>query len=278
MNRQIYPTIKDFKNMGLSDYQITRLIELENNKHYFRQQFKNTTHYSEPNSIFFLDIKDTLYHSSGHGNSGVLGRAGDSLQIFMRDVLALGSLLEKSTGQNLTMNLYSLCEDNSMKIEYNFPTDVQNAKYKMDIPFKQINDTFTNRVINQSNVGPYKTVFVSADSVETQKKIILFLLLVYKIYLNGSFRVYRGESASCIDSQEILKLEKLFEICNCDYDKFIANLPQEHSNVFDHYTKIKIEKIMNDIIFLSTKDSNLTKVELMKTFLADYNIKKWFVL
>jgi len=273
MKRQFYPTIKDFKNMGLTDYQINTLIELENDKHSFHQQFRRISDYSAPNSIFFLDIKDTLYHSSGHGGNGILGRAGDSQPIFMRDILALGSLLEKSTGQGYTMNFYKLCEDESAKIEYDFPIDFETTQYKLDLPSSSGKHPLTWEPLNESKVGPYRTVFISTDSIEQQKNIILFLLLVYKIYLNCASVVYFHQRPAYIDSQEVLKLEELFEKNNCDYDKFILELPQEYSTAFTYYTKKEIEEIMNNITFLSTKGTDLNKADLMKKFLDNYNIK-----
>lgn len=273
MRKEFYPNIKDFKNMGLSDYQIKTLIELENIKHYFRHQYKHITHYSAPNSIFFLDIKDTLYHSSGHGGNGILGRSPDSLQIFTRDILALGSLLEQTNGQPFTMDSYCLSENNCSKIEYDFPIGNQTIQYKMDMPFRKIRENFTGRYINLSNTGPYKIVFISTDSIEEQKNIILFLFLIYKIYFCSTISAYYHKEVNWIDSQEILKLEKLFEKCNCDFETFISNLCPEYSNIFDEHTKNKIKTIINNITFLSTKDSNLTKDELMKNFLVRYNIE-----
>lgn len=273
MQRELYPNIKDFKKIGLTDYQIKQLIELEDIKHYFRFQSKHITHYSTPNSIFFLDIKDTLYHSHGHDVSGVLGKSNDSLQIFIRDVLALGILLNQTIGQSFTMSSYCLNEDNSSKIIYDFPTNIETAKYKMDIPVKQMKEIFTGKVINLSNSGPYKIVFISSDSIDVQKNIILFLLLIYKIHFACASAVYFNKEISWIDSQEIVNLEKLFEKSHCDYNTFIKNLPLKYANIFDEYSRKEIENILNNITFLSTKNSNLNKGELMKKFLDEYNIK-----
>ena len=273
MSKEFYPTIKDYKSMGLTDYQIDELIKLENEKHYFKHHFKHATHYSAPNSIFFLDIKDTLYHSSGHGGSGVLGRSGDSLQISMQDILSLGSLLKKTQGQNFTIDLYSLCEDDSTNITYDFPKNKENIQYKIDIPTMQGKDPFTWEPINQSHEGPYKIVFISTDSVETQRNIALFLLLIYKIYINGANGIYYHKDASWIDSNEVLNLEKVFEESNYDLETFIENLPPEYSELFNDHEKDKIRNIMNNITFLSTKNTTSTKAELMKSFLDRYNIE-----
>ncbi len=270
MRREFYPTIKDFKNMGLTDYQIKELIQHENIKHGFRDQWMTVRHYSEPNSIFFLDIKNTLYHSKGHGGSGVLGRAGDSLQIFMRDVLALGAILDKTTGQYLTMHDYILCEDKSAKIEYEFPTDSRRATYDMDIPSSKIKDSFTGRTKYYIDNSPYKVVFISSDPVEAQKRIILFFLMVYRIYFR-SIKDYI-DKAEWLDSSEILRLEKIFESSGYNYDEFVRRVP-EYSNAFDIETKKEIERILENITFLSTNGLNSSKADLMRTFLIQYNIK-----
>lgn len=272
MSKEFYPTIKDYKKMLLTDYQIRELIDLENNKHSFREQFCTVRHFSEPNSIFFLDIKNTLYHSGGHGSSGVLGRAGDSLQLFIRDILALGSLLSRTTGQRLTIHHYSLCEDHSAKIEYEFPSNILEAKYKLDIPTSNLSEPFTREKIYQTNSGPYKVVFISSDTVETQKNIILFFLIIYKMYFNfKKINVYMGK-AKWLDSSEILRLEKIFERCGCNFDNFIIEVP-EYASAFNSQSKKEIEKILNNITFLSTQKTGMSKVELMNKFLLEYNIR-----
>lgn len=270
MQREFYPIIKDFKNMGLTDYQIEQLIAYENEKHCFHDQWMTVRHFSEPHSIFFLDIKNTLYHSKGHGGSGALGRAGDSLQIFMRDVLALGSILDKTLGQYLTMHNYILCENESVKIDYDFPKDSREATYAFDIPRSKIKDSFTGKMKYYVDNSPYKVVFISSDSVETQKRIVLFFLMIYRIYFR-SIKEYI-DKAQWLDSSEILRLEKIFESSGYNYDEFVRRVP-EYSNAFDIEIKMKIEKILENITFLSTRGLNSSKAELMKSFLIQYNIK-----
>lgn len=272
MTKEFYPTIKDFKKMGLTDYQIQVLIEYENYKHGFREQFSTVRHSSEPNSVFFLDIKNTLYHCGGHGNSGVLGRAGDTDQIFMRDILALGSLLEKNRGQYLTIHNYPLCEDNSSRIEYEFPSNKEGAEYKLDIPTLGMNHPFLNQKRYYINSGPYKVVFISSDTIETQKNIILFFLLIYRIYFKD-IKVYTPvNKAQWLDSTEVLRLEKIFESCGCNYDEFITRVP-EYKRAFDDEAKEEVEKILAGITFLSTQETGMTKVNLMRNFIFEYNIK-----
>lgn len=270
LRREFYPTIKDYKNMGLTDKQIDTLIKSENSKHGFRQVIPTYIyHHSEPHSIFFLDIKNTLYHSGGHGNNGILGRANDSNPLYIRDIIALGNLLHKSTGQSFTMDTYGLSEDNSAYIYYNFPEYKETARYKLDIPTSKFKPILPiNGIRYSSNTGPYKTIFISTDLVETQKKIILFFLLIYQIYIGNNI-VYIGH-------EEILRLLELFEKCNCDYDTFVAKLPTKYSSTFTFmYDSVKkdIETIMNNTTFLSTRGTNLTKAQLMQNFLDRYNIE-----
>lgn len=259
--------IKELLDMNLTDEQIKYLIKVEDEKHFFKNQIRHNSHYGAPNSLFFLDIKDTLYHSKGHGGDGVLGRAGDSLPINMQDILALGALLDRTNGQAFRMDLYNISEDSNVKIEYDFPENIKDCKYKLDLPKKQIPDFFTGQTISLSDKGPYKVVFVSTDDVKTQKNIILFLLIIYKMYTSGAIKFW-------IDSNNILQLEKIFYQSNCDYDTFIDNLPLEYSRTLDkEYSKNDIENIINNITFLSTKESKLTKRELMKNFLDSYNME-----
>ena len=178
-----YPTIKQLKEMKLSDYQIKILANYANCKHgFFNYLNKIYDDYSIPNSIFFLDIKDTLYHSKGHGSNGVLGRAGDSLPIDIKDIRSLGLLLDHSVGQPFTMDLYELSENHSAKIEYDFPEDTKDEFYKMDIPTKSIGDNgyaisgFPMPNIDYSSTGPFKLVFISTYDIDTQKKIITFYI------------------------------------------------------------------------------------------------------
>lgn len=278
MQKLFYPTIKDYKKMGLTDTQIDTLISYSNDKYGFFDQQITMYHHSEPNSIFFLDIKDTLYHSRGHGGDSVLGRAGDSLQISMNDILSLGALLDKNKGQVLTIHDYTFSDDDSIKISYTIPKDENEAKYKIGIPKKLQNQNFGGMCFENEKYGvssgPYKTVFISSDPVDKQKNIILFLLIIYKIYLQGSVRVYTHHlPAAWIDSETVLRLEKLFTQCECDYDTFVKNLPTEFKDTLDSYTKKDLEETMSKITFLSTSNTNKTKVQLMQEFLDKYNLE-----
>ena len=256
--------------MGLTEEQIDTLIYYENIKHGFRQVTRNDGyHQSEPHSIFFLDIKNTLYHSGGHGNKGLLGRAGDSQPLYIRDIISLGCLLEKSTGQSFNMDTYRLTTNDSECIFYNFPENLDDTKYKLDIPAGKFKPMFSQNTIRYfSNIGPYKTVFISTDYVDTQKNIILFFLLIYKMYF--------GPHITYIGNLEIIKLSELFEKSDYDYDKFISKLPDEYAKSFTllyEKTKKEIDAIMSNITFISTKGTNETKAELMQKFLNMYNIE-----
>ena len=87
------------------------------------------------------------------------------------------------------------------------------------------------------------------------------------MYISGAIKFW-------IDSNNVLKLEKIFQLSNCDYDTFIDNLPSEYSLTLDkENSKENINNIINNITFLSTKENNLTKRQLMKQFLDSYNIE-----
>ena len=258
--RDFYPTIEDLKKMNLTEYQISQLIKWENSKHSFRNQYQRLIDFSKPNSIFFLDIKGTLYHSGGHNNNGVLGRSQDSLPIHIIDILSLGRLLYNTTGQALNMN-YSLDENENATIEYNFPKSIEKAKYKFDIPTEKYCFGGLGLSYDYIDNGPFKIVFISNDSVETQKNIVLFLLTI-----NMMWNIK-------VDSQVVLELEQIFEQSNCDLDIFISKVPQKYRYSFDEGTRKNIKNIMSRITFLSTKDLSDSKESLMKKFLEEYNIK-----
>lgn len=271
--RDFYPTIKDFKEMNLNDYQINELIRWENLKHGFRNQYGSLSDFSKPHSIFFLDIKDTLYHSKGHGGNGILGRSNDSLQLSMMDILSLVRLLKSTFGQSLTMDSYNLDQTNNSKIKYIFPQDINTAKYKMDIPTKTSVSYGLGIKHNCTNSGPFKAVFISTDDIQTQKNIILFLLLIEEMWQMECMNIYFHKKTEYIDSQVVMKLEELFEASNCDLNVFVSNLPEKYKSSFSPDKINKIQDIMNRITFLSTVDSNLSKVDLMQNYLDKYNIE-----
>ena len=274
MKKSLYPTIKQLKDMGLSDYQISKLIESGNIKHgFFNYYNRRYSDYSMPNSIFFLDIKDTLYHSKGHGGQGVLGRSADSLLINLKDIEALGLLLDQSVGQPFTMSSYRLTEDNSAKIKYNFPSEIESAQYKNDMPTYELQGGHSGIPIQKTkynSFGPFKIVMVSSDDIQTQKNIITFLYFIYKL---GPY----------IQHDDVIKLEKLFEQSNCDIETFNTNLPSQYKNIemfrmprtdstfTDNFKKFS--KIIDNVDFLTTKGTDKTKGQLMGDYLKRYNIK-----
>ena len=226
-----------------------------------------------PNSIFFLDIKDTLYHSKGHGGQGVLGRSADSLLINLKDIEALGLLLDQSVGQPFTMSSYRLTEDNSAKIKYNFPSEIESAQYKNDMPTYELQGGHSGIPIQKTkynSFGPFKIVMVSSDDIQTQKNIITFLYFIYKL---GPY----------IQHDDVIKLEKLFEQSNCDIETFNTNLPSQYKNIemfrmprtdstfTDNFKKFS--KIIDNVDFLTIKGTDKTKGQLMGDYLKRYNIK-----
>ncbi|MBQ9833818.1 MAG: hypothetical protein IJO33_01340 [Bacilli bacterium] len=262
--RSFGPTIIDFKNLGLTDSQIDNLVTYENSRHGFQNSLKSDSYsFSEPQCLFFLDIKDTLYHCKGHGGSGVLGRPGDAAPIYMRDIMALGRLLSNCQGGQLNMDNYSLGD--GAYIRYNFPEDKENAKYKLDLPTSSFRPAFSNvEVRYNTNKGPYKTIFVSSDPIEVQRNIILFFLIIYEIMYNNKF----------LSNNEIIELSELFEKCSCDYDSFVENIPDKYKVAFKFcYDDVKnnIFKKLNNASFLTTNNSSLNKAQLMESFLDNYN-------
>lgn len=274
MRNNLYPTIKQLKEMGLTDYQISQLIENGNIKHgFFNYYNRRYSDYSMPNSIFFLDIKDTLYHSKGHGNLGVLGRSADSLLVNLKDIEALGLLLDQSVGQPFTMSSYRLTEDNASKIKYNFPQDIANAQYKNDIPSYELqggNSGIPIPKTKYNSSGPFKIVMVSSDDIQTQKNIITFLYFVYKL---GPY----------IQHDDVVRLEKLFEESKCNIETFSQNLPSQYKQIqmfrmprmdstfTDNLQKFR--KIIDNVDFLTTKGTDKSKGQLMSDYLRRYNIK-----
>lgn len=269
MRREFVPTIKELMDMKLTEKQISNLLEYENNKHGFHTYLKaGASIYRPPHSIFFLDIKDTLYHARGHGNLGILGRAGDSLPISMYDVATLVNLLqEQLKASYATLDHYKFSDDNGkVNLVYKFPNDEENAKYLLDLPSKKPCFSPMNffRTFNNDQ-GPYKIVFVSSDPVDIQKKIICFLCIMAELN-----QIYLG----FIGNKEVNELAILFEKCNFDIEKFIKEAGIKCQKDFSlGFNKHEIEKIMEATTFLSTNGTKKTKVQLMKEFLEEYNKK-----
>lgn len=267
MLRQVYPTIKYFKNMGLTEFQIEELIRNENRKHNFRNLRSSSYDIEPPRSIFFIDIKDTLYHSSGSEIHGVLGRNTFSSIIYLNDLFALGSLLDKTLNTVLTVhNVYSLNEKNMPRLMFDLPKNLEDARYKLDIP-QVVRESLTGNTRYESRNGQFKVVFVSSEGIEREKNIITFLLLIYKI--NMAPNVF---AAGGTGMKEIIKLEELFGKCDCDIDKFISSLPEEYKKSAGNI-KEYVEKILSKLTFLSTEGTTLTKRDLIERHLSHYNLK-----
>lgn len=269
--KEQYPTLRDYQKMGLTDYQISRLIEYENHKHGFKNSVIYSYHFNEPHSIFFLDIKGTLYHSGPHGSDGneLLGRAMDSYPIFIRDILALGSLLNRVSGERFTMDGYELSQNH--KIAYRYPENRNSALYKLDLPTRVEDLKYYSGMpikYDCSEIGPYTVVFISDDSIDTQRNIILFFLTIYSIFLHNGDELYiHHKKIEFINHQSIIKLEELFDKCHCNFDTFIEMLPYY---IPDFEIK-RIKSIVKNITFLSTIEMKMSKNQLMTGFLEQYN-------
>lgn len=266
MSKEFVPTIKELKEMNLTEKQISQLLEYENNKHGFHSYLKvGASIYRPPHSIFFLDIKDTLYHARGHGNIGILGRAGDSLPISMYDIATLMNLLQDQINATYaSLDTYHFTDSGKGNLVYNFPEDEKTAKYILDLPSKKpfacpmnFFHTFDN------NQGPYKIVFVSSDPVHVQKNIICFLCIMADFNLN--WLGYMG-------NKEVNELALLFEKCNYDIEKFVKEASLKYNVDFSlGFEKKEIDEIMNSTTFLSTYGTKKTKVQLMQEFLEKHN-------
>lgn len=267
MLRQVYPTIKDFKNMGLTEFQIEELIRNENRKHNFGNLRSTSYDIEPPRSLFFIDIKDTLFQSSGSEIHGVLGRNTFSSIIHLNDLFSFGSLLDKTLGSVLTVhNVYSLNEKNMPRLIFDLPKNLEDARYKLDVPLI-VREALTENTRYESKNGQFKVVFVSSESIEREKSIVTFLLLIYKINMYPNIYAAGGTGM-----KEIIKLEELFGKCDCDIDKFISSLPEEYKKSTKNI-KEYIERILSHLTFLSTKDTKFTKRDLMQKYLGHYNFK-----
>lgn len=266
MSKEFVPTIKELEEMNLTEKQICQLLEYENDKHGFHTYLKpGIKIFRPPHSIFFLDIKDTLYHAKGHGNIGLLGRAGDSHPISMYDIATLFNLLkEQLKSTYATLDTYHFTDVGKGNLVYNFPEDEKTAKYILDLPSKDsiacpLNffHTFDN------NHGPYKIVFVSSDPVEVQKNIICFLCIMSDF--NLSYFGYIG-------NKEVTELALLFEKCNYDIERFVKEASLKYNKDFSlGFKKSSIDEIMNATTFLSTYGTKRNKVQLMQDFLEKHN-------
>lgn len=269
--REFYPTVKDLKDMGLSEWQINKLLEYQARNHGFRDRlFIRGTGFNPPHSIFFLDIKGTIYHAQGHGSgSAILGRTYDSYPIFIQDILALGGLFDRVNGERFTMDQYELSEDH--RIVYRFPTDISGHYCPYDIPkYHEIIRSGIPSQFDCSLEGPYYIVFISNDSVESQRNIILFLLTIYKLFFARSDSIYFHIPAPYMCFQDIVKLEKLFDDVQKNYDSFVEYLPPEYQFLRQHDIE-EIKKKVNSATFLSVHETGKTKEELMLGYISKFN-------
>ena len=269
--REFYPTVKDLIDMELSDWQIKKLLEYQARKHGFRDSlFICGKGFNPPHSIFFLDIKGTIYHAQGHGSgSAILGRTIDSYPVLIDDIIALGGLFDRVNGERFTMDQYELSEDH--RIVYNFPEDKRYAYCPYDIPkYHEFIRSGIPRQFDCSLEGPYYIVFISNDSVETQRNIILFLLTIYKLFFARLASIYFHVPAPFMDFQDIVKLEKLFDEVQKNYDSFVEYLPPEYKFLRQQDIE-EIKKKVNSATFLSVHDTGKPKKELMLDYISNFN-------
>ncbi len=263
--KEFMPTYPELIKMGLDDYQINILLHYENLKHGFHDYLKTRVQkYTPPHSLFFLDIKDTIYPTHGHGSPGLLGKPSDCMPISIYDVLAISNLLKGGVGY-LDLSYYSFTIKKSNLI-YSFPKNKNDAVYKLDLPRENENNLLVSGMSNyfknnyEFNGQPYKVIFISTDPVETQKRIMKLFLIIDKIntFLLGK-----------IDNDLIVELSKDFEQCDYCMEKFDKILINKYGCSSILTDKEEINSIIDSNFFIQSDD----KLKSMKEFLQKYNIE-----
>lgn len=264
MNKEFAPTYPELLALGLTETQIDLVVKYENEKHGFRNYLKNMYHAkTPPHSLFFLDIKDTLYHSFGHSGYGCLGRAKDALPLSFYDNTALVTLLNQGKG-SMDLSSYKFSDEDRISLSYDFPKDRLTAKYKLDLPKENITTPVSGVPLTtlKFEYNPYKIIFISSDPVDVQKRIITFLLII---------SMYDNIRCS-FSSVDIDQLSRLYETSNYDFYKFSDILTNKYKEPpLNHFDKEKIDTIINQTVFLSTDGTNKTKLDLMEEYIGKYN-------
>ena len=224
-----------------------------------------SNHYNEPKSIFFLDIKGTIYNGGTHYNGELgylLGRSPqDSDYISTSDIISLGEMIDRTRRQEFTLPYYEF--NNGYCI---VPEQTEYKATLLKLPYDPMSKMETSRCPDyETKYGPFTVVFVSTDDVKTQKNIISFFYYMY--LFDWKRKTYHVISESRATEIDIIAIEKLLkEKYDNDFMRFL-----EYENM--NFAKLSSEEIrtfkdtINGLFFLSANETCKTKEQLMDEFL-----------
>ena len=255
-----------------------------------------STHRIEPSTLIFLDIKGTLYDGGTHG-SGIelLARSPlDSKPITYDEVDAIGDIIACTKPQDLRIsyrlnNKYSFVPTQNACTEFLVERD---TSHDMKMKFKHPK---CERPKYSTKYGPFTVVFISSDTVETQKNIIALLyymslfidkilccgVIVQKILVKEKEEIERkireyaltGKDIDVMLAQLDMSVEGIIKRIerdllkyNNDFMKFLEYENKNYANL-DLYEIAEFKKTIDGLFFLSTSETGKTKGQLMEEFI-----------
>lgn len=237
---------------------------------------RGSTHNNEPGAVIFLDIKGTLYEGGTH-ESGVelLARSRlDSKPITYDEIDALGNIIARTMPQDFRQS-YQL--SNGYKV---VPTKYAYEKALIE---RQLDFTdkrgFNHRPKYMTKYGPFTVVFISSDTVETQKNIVAFLYymaqFIDKTRGFGMLSRFGAELTKEDLSIEgnIKRIEERLLHYGNDFMKFLEYEDRNYANLYPSEME-DLKKTIDSLYFLSTSETGKTKGQLMEEFLESNERKK----
>ena len=164
-------------NKSLTEKDLDYLYYLRGEYHGFRSERDRinavmSTHINEPSAIIFLDIKGTLYEGGTHeSGKELLARSPlDSKPITYDEIDALGNIIVRTMPQDFHQG-YKL--NNGYKI---VPTEYAYEEFLVKRKLDKFDSAgHFHRPEYMTKHGAFTVVFISSDTVETQKNIVAFL-------------------------------------------------------------------------------------------------------
>lgn len=282
-------------NKSLTEKDLDQLYYMRKEYYGFREHrfginCEFSAHFVEPSTLIFMDIKGTLYDGGTHG-SGIelLARSPlDSKPISYDDVDAIGDIIARTKPQDLHIS-YDL--NNGYEI-----VPSSNAYKEFVVERDRSNDPGRcYRPKYSTKYGPFTVVFISSDTVETQKNIIALLyymsLFIDKLLgcdviidmmlkreeekIREKIREYvlTGEEVEDMLARLDMSVDGIIKRMERDLLKynndFMKFLEYENKNYADlDLDKIaELKKTIDGLFFLSTSETGKTKGQLMEEFI-----------
>lgn len=274
-----FKTIEELNELltrkDLTTEDLNLLRQLRANFHHFRcsSDFINSVssmHNNEPSAVIFLDIKGTLYSGGTHFmGRGILARSPlDSEPIQYDDIKAFGEMISRTKPQDF-------------RLDYNF-----NNNYELQPTKRAYSESLVKRkpsILEKrplfarpshlTKYGPFTVVFISSDTVETQKNIVS-LLYYMALFEEKKFALKNGYlfGLDSLTSAMLSTEESIIDIENrlLKYDNdFMRFLEYENKNFarLSYEEIVEFKETIDGLFFRSTSETGKTKEQLMEEFL-----------